>query len=99
MRPRATLPIFEFGIARADRSLGPPACTGWTTKGTGVLVAVAGSFSDGSSEDLLKRSDRSLASRACAMVRDEIQLADSITHATPSRDPISPSRKDFTSRR
>ena len=33
----------------------PPACTGWTAKGAGVLVAVAGSFSDGSSDDLLKR--------------------------------------------
>ena len=33
----------------------PPACTGWTAKGDGVLVAVAGSFSDGSSDDLLKR--------------------------------------------
>ncbi len=33
----------------------PPACTGWSAKGAGVLVAVAGSFSDGSSDDLLKR--------------------------------------------
>ena len=33
----------------------PPACTGWDAKGAGVLVAVAGSFFDGSSEDLLKR--------------------------------------------
>jgi uncharacterized protein DUF6675 len=33
----------------------PPACTGWTAKGSGVLVAVAGSFSGGSGDDLLKR--------------------------------------------
>jgi len=33
----------------------PPACTGWTAKGAGVLVAVAGSFSGGSGDDLLKR--------------------------------------------
>jgi len=33
----------------------PPSCTGWTAKGAGVLVAVAGSFSGGGSEDLLKR--------------------------------------------
>ena len=33
----------------------PPACIGWTEKGAGVLVALAGSFSDGSGDDLLKR--------------------------------------------
>ena len=33
----------------------PPACTGWAAKGAGVLVAVAGSFSGGSGDDLLKR--------------------------------------------
>ena len=33
----------------------PRACIGWTEKGAGVLVALAGSFSDGSGDDLLKR--------------------------------------------
>ncbi len=76
----------------------PPSCTGWSAKGAGVLVAVAGSFSDGSSEDLLKRFG---AISGLEGVRywsvSEGGWRTLITHATALEGPdLGRPRKDFT---
>ena len=76
----------------------PPACTGWTAKGAGVLVAVAGSFSDGSSDDLLKRfgSISRLEGLRYWSV-SEAGWRTLITHATALDGPdLGHPRKDFT---
>ena len=76
----------------------PPACTGWTAKGAGVLVAVAGSFSDGSSDDLLKRFgsiSRLEGLRYWSVT--EAGWRTLITHATALDGPdLGHPRKDFT---
>jgi len=74
-----------------------PACTGWTAKGAGVLVAVASSFSGGSSEDLLKRFG---AISGLEGVRywsvTEGGWRTLITHATALDGPDGRPRNDFT---
>jgi hypothetical protein len=76
----------------------PPACTGWSAKGAGVLVAVAGSFSDGSSDDLLKRFasiSRLQGLRYWSV--SEAGWRTLITHATALDGPdLGHPRKDFT---
>jgi Family of unknown function (DUF6675) len=77
----------------------PPACTGWTAKGDGVLVAVAGRFAyRGSAGDLLKRFG---AISALAGLRywsvTEGGSRSLITHATALKGPdASRPRPDFT---
>ena len=76
----------------------PPACTSWTAKGGGVLVALAGSFSDGSSDDLLKRfgSISRLEGLRYWSV-SEAGWRTLITHATALDGPdLGHPRKDFT---
>ena len=76
----------------------PPACIGWTAKGAGVLVAVAGSFDGGSSDDLLKR----FASISRLQGLRYWSVSESgwrtlITHATALEGPdLDHPRKDFT---
>jgi hypothetical protein len=76
----------------------PPACTGWTAKDSGVLVAVAGSFSDGSSDDLLKRFgsiSRLQGLRYWSVTESGWRTL--ITHATALDGPeLDHPRKDFT---
>jgi hypothetical protein len=76
----------------------PPPCIGWTAKGGGVLVAVAGSFSDGSSDDLLKRfgSISHLEGLRYWSV-SETGWRTLITHATALNGPdLDHPRSDFT---
>lgn len=77
----------------------PPACTGWTAKSDGVLVAVAGRFAyRGSADDLLKRFG---AISALTGLRywsvTEAGWRPLITHATALEEPdATRPRADFT---